>query len=418
MTVDIDTIMSEIRARVAGEQAAANEPQDLDTYLARLLTADQLATLPPPAWLIDDILNTASLAVLYGKPGSGKSFLALDWAMCVAGGLPWNGRETRQGTVLYIAAEGVGGMGARIRAWKETFRVDQAANLLFYPRSINLIEPARRRILIELAKHLQPTLVAIDTLARSMVGGDENSTRDVGLAIDAADEVKDATGATVLVVHHTSKAGETYRGSSSIEGAADTMILVEAEGSKLTVKCEKAKDAEQFEPIKLRRQVVTLSGGHATSCVLQSHEASETLDELAASEQTILEAMWDLFETTAAVSRTELKDLVKLPKQTFYRATKSLVKKGVLLNVGTQGRPIYKLPAKAVRPGQSHESHEVPQPHGTREEKSHPPEGSRRPSGWDSLGPDPAATPDASGRIYSSAEEWAQAGRPGASANP
>jgi hypothetical protein len=343
-----------------------------DKLAGQLLTAGQLVTMPPPRWLIDDLLGASTLAVLYGKPGSGKSFLALDWALCVAAGMPWNGREVRSGTVLYVAAEGVGGLGIRVRAWTETFRVnlDKIDCIRFFPTAINLLDPARRQGLVEMSLALEPTFVIIDTLARSMVGGDENSTRDVGLAIDAADHVKTVTGATVLVVHHTSKGGETYRGSSSIEGAADTMILVEAEGANLTVKCEKAKDAEQFQSIKLTRSVVTLRGQMTTSCVLQSHEAIEATDELASSEQVVLAAMWDLFETTAAVSRTELKDLVKLPKQTFYRATRSLIGKSALINVGTMSRPVYKLPAKATAP-------EARAP--------------RRDPGWASLEPDWAA---------------------------
>jgi hypothetical protein len=361
-----------------------------DKLVGQLLTAGQLVTMPPPRWLIDDLLGASTLAVLYGKPGSGKSFLALDWALCVAAGFPWNGREVRRGIVLYVAAEGVGGLGIRVRAWTETFGVDVAeiSRIRFFPTAINLLDQARRQALVEMTMTLEPTLVIIDTLARSMVGGDENSTRDVGLAIDAADHVKNVTGATVLVVHHTSKGGETYRGSSSIEGAADTMILVEAEGANLTVKCEKAKDAEQFELIKLTRSVVTLRGQMTTSCVIQSHTGRGTTDELVASEQALMAIMWDLLGTTAAVSRTELKDLAKLPKQTFYRATKSLVSKGALLNVGTMSRPVYKLPAQAAQSPESHESHAVPLPHGTREEKSHDGGVSRRTPPWDSLEPD------------------------------
>jgi ABC-type glutathione transport system ATPase component len=40
------------------------------------------------------------LHALVGPSGSGKSFVALDWALCVAAGIPWHGRETIQGKVL------------------------------------------------------------------------------------------------------------------------------------------------------------------------------------------------------------------------------------------------------------------------------------------------------------------------------
>jgi hypothetical protein len=340
------------RAETQQDQAEPDEekPSLADRLYGKLLTASQLIDLQPPAWLITEILATASLAVLYGKPGSGKSFLALDWALCVAAGAPWDHREVRSGPVLYIAAEGIGGMGVRLRAWTESFRIPTPSGIYFFPGSINLLDAERRDALVEVTQRIEPKLVIIDTLARSMVGGDENSTRDVGLAVDAADKIKDTTGAAVLVVHHTSKAGETYRGSSSLEGAADTMLLVESEGSALRLKCEKAKDAEPFPVIKLTRTIVTLSGGFTTSCVLRSHEPGGNAQDLTASEKVILDLMWELFGTTTAIARKELRSLSKLPDSTFYRTVKALEESKELVNVGTTKLPFYKLPAKATVP--------------------------------------------------------------------
>lgn len=334
------------QAQAEGEE----KPSLADRLYGKLLTASQLLDLQPPAWLITDMLAAASLAVLYGKPGSGKSFLALDWALCVAAGAPWGAREVRSGRVLYIAAEGIGGMGVRLRAWCETFNIPAPSGIHFFPGSINLLDTERRSALVEVTKRLEPKLVIVDTLARSIVGGDENSTRDVGFAVDTADQIKGETGAAVLIVHHTSKTGETYRGSSSLEGAADTMLFVESEGTVLTLKCEKAKDAEQFAPIKLTRTVVTLSGGFLTSCVLRSHEPGGNAQDLTASEKVILDLMWELFGTATAIARKELRTLSKLPDSTFYRTVKALEERKELLNVGTTRQPFYKLPAKAGIP--------------------------------------------------------------------
>ena len=41
-------------------------------------------------------------AILYGPPGAGKSFVALDFALSVASGRAWHGHEVRQGPVLYV----------------------------------------------------------------------------------------------------------------------------------------------------------------------------------------------------------------------------------------------------------------------------------------------------------------------------
>ena len=59
-----------------------------------------------------------------------------------------------------------------------------------------------------------------------MVGGDENSSKDMGNLIAGADALCRATGATVLLVHHTPRNGDNLRGHTSLEGAVDTAIWV------------------------------------------------------------------------------------------------------------------------------------------------------------------------------------------------
>jgi hypothetical protein len=96
-----------------------------DRLIAQLLDAEELIGRPPPSWLVDDVLPAGGTTVLYGKPGSYKTFTAIDWAACVGLGWHWQARETKQGLVLYIAAEGVGGLGIRVEAWKRAFSADK-----------------------------------------------------------------------------------------------------------------------------------------------------------------------------------------------------------------------------------------------------------------------------------------------------
>ena len=88
-------------------------------------------------------------------------------------------------------------------------------------------------------------------MARSMIGGDENAARDVGMFIAAADELCKASGAARLIVHHTGKNGEDERGSSALRGAADLMAALKPDGAGLRLECVKAKDSEPFEPWNL-----------------------------------------------------------------------------------------------------------------------------------------------------------------------
>ena len=78
----------------------------------QLLSAADVKDLPPPSYLIEPILPAGSLAVLYGPSSVGKTFLALDMALCVATGTDWlDHYPVKKGLVVYVMAEGIGGLG-------------------------------------------------------------------------------------------------------------------------------------------------------------------------------------------------------------------------------------------------------------------------------------------------------------------
>lgn len=225
----------------------------------RFLTFDEVRRLPTPEWLIDGLVPSAGLSVLYGAPKTGKSFVALDWALCVATGLPWLGREVRQCPVVYVAAEGVAGLGVRAEAWCEARRHDgDIPDMRFLGRAVNLRDAAIvtsfRSLLADLPR--LPRLLVIDTMARTMPGGDENSSRDVGEFIAATDALRGQHSA--IVVHHSGKTGRSERGSSVVRGSADAMIRVERDGlsPRLKLSCEAMKDAAEWTDIRLALQPV------------------------------------------------------------------------------------------------------------------------------------------------------------------
>ncbi|MCL0891278.1 AAA family ATPase, partial [Escherichia coli] len=85
--------------------------------------------------------------------------------------------------------------------------------------------------------------------ARCFGGNDENDSRDMGAFIQGCDAIKQATGATVLVVHHSGK-DETKgaRGSSAFRAALDAEYRISRENSDVTAlvaACTKMKDAEE-----------------------------------------------------------------------------------------------------------------------------------------------------------------------------
>lgn len=226
----------------------------------KLLSEVDLAQRPDPTWLVHDLLVARSFAVLYGASGSGKTFVALDWALSVASGLPWRGRAVRRGPVVYVTAEGGANLKHRVAAWRHARRYDRPQlSGWFVLASVNLMDEDEtaaltRAIRLKLGAR-RPVLVVFDTLNTMMPDGDENTPRDMGAVLASVRRIRRRTGAAVLLLHHTGWTAERERGHSSLRGAADTMIGLSGDPEEPTAAhelvCKKQRDASPFEPIRL-----------------------------------------------------------------------------------------------------------------------------------------------------------------------
>ena len=222
----------------------------LDELRGALLDSAALDTIPPPQPVIDGYLYRNSLAWLHGKPGHGKSFLALDWAGCVSTGLPWQMHETTQGTVLYLIAEGTPGLQRRVRAWEDYTGHTMLAR--FLPIAVQLLDPPDIAAFTRLAAELQPALLVIDTQARVTLGAEENSARDMGRVVEAVDRLRAVTRACILLVHHEARGTETMRGSTALEGAATSILRASRDGGHITLATAKQKDLAEPGVVALR----------------------------------------------------------------------------------------------------------------------------------------------------------------------
>lgn len=335
-----------------GLTAAPDPVPAPDSTALRILTIADLEQLPEPEFLLDSVLPAAGFTVLFGPSGSGKSFLALDWAMCVASGVSWFGRTAKAGPVLFIAAEGAHGLYRRVTAWCEERNQTPPERLLFLPDAVNFLEPAQvaRATTAIAALPEPPVLIVVDTLARCMVGGDENAARDVGLFIAAVDKLRATIRAGALVVHHTGKNGDDERGSSALRGAADMSHGLKLDGTGIVLECRKAKDSEENQPLRLHLAPV------AKSCVIRSGTNS---GRIAPAETAILEAVSASFGTGWA-SPTAIRDASEVPKSSLYRALESLHQRGFLAKDDEGKAKRYKLTpdglaaAVPTSPNQSH----------------------------------------------------------------
>lgn len=215
-------------------------------------------------WLIEQILPVDAFGVIYGPSGAYKSFCAMDMSACIASAMSWHGHDVDDpGHVLYIGAEGASGLHLRKKAW-EIRHQRPLTNLAILGMAVTINSEDHEALIglcEELAEEInQPIrLIVIDTLARSFQG-EENSATDMGDFVNACDHIREVTGATILVVHHSGKDAEKgARGSSALRAACDFEFKVTSPGKKLTrLSCTKAKDSDPFDDINFKLNVVEI----------------------------------------------------------------------------------------------------------------------------------------------------------------
>jgi hypothetical protein len=187
----------------------------------------------PVEWLIEGVIPKGSFTALYGPPGSFKSFIALDIAEAIATGRTWMGKEVKQtGAVLYLAGEGFGGIGARIKACKIHHQTEDGAPIYIVRHQLNLRSSAEdfNALMMAVVTLVEQTgmefsLAIVDTLARAFGGGNENSSEDMGAFITAMGKVQEFLNCALMVLHHSGKdAAKGLRGHSSLLGAVDTEL--------------------------------------------------------------------------------------------------------------------------------------------------------------------------------------------------
>jgi hypothetical protein len=302
-----------------------------------LLNRSALRALPDPQPLIGNVLDQGTTALLFGRHGTFKTFIALDWAASVATGRRWQGRATERRRVLYVAGEGAFGFKRRIDAWETAWQTDIGDDDLdVLPKPVNLTRPLDVANLAALIEWNGYGLVVLDTLARCMVGADENSAKDCGIVVDAMTRLlghMPGGRGVVLGVHHAGKDGKTFRGSSAFEAGADTVYKTTRDGAVVELNREKRKDGPEYDRHEVKFDPISGTESGAIS-VHRGGGQTERSDKL-------LSTFVQHFASIGA-TKAELRVAADMPSATFHRALSDLLQSGSLINHGTDKRPFYK----------------------------------------------------------------------------
>ena len=246
----------------------------------KLYSRSELAARPDPKWVVHNILPETGIAAIYGAPSSGKTFVALDLANHISlGKSAWFGHKVKTSPVVYVALEGGGSIKHRLEAWEaENSDVSNVLTVLDHV-TLNNFDHAAALAQAVSSQCEQGAVIFIDTLAQAIPGADENSGKDMGLALEAAKHIAASVGGLVVLVHHTGKdKSKGLRGHSSVHAALDAAIVVErsAMTDLRSWKVSKMKDGEDghagsFELI-IHQLRIDQYGSPITSCAVREQK--------------------------------------------------------------------------------------------------------------------------------------------------
>ncbi len=209
-------------------------------------TFDSIEESAEPVYLIHGLVEVETFAVLWGAPGSGKTFLSIAMAVAVATACSFGGAQAKKATVLYISAEGERGFRRRIHKIRKALGLGAIPFIVLSSApNFGAGENDVQRLINDLAEaKIQPEFLIVDTLSRTFgAGNDDSSSAAMALYVANISRLQQSLQTTVLVIHHSGKdESRGMRGSSALQGAADTIFKTEEAKDGHRVVVEKQRD--------------------------------------------------------------------------------------------------------------------------------------------------------------------------------
>jgi RecA-family ATPase len=274
-----------------------------------ILLRNDIEHMRPQKYMIERHIPQGGLGFLYGAPGAGKSFIALDMALHLAYGRDeWHGDKINdtEGWVIYLAREGSAGFKARIHAWEAHHALHDPdphnCRFALIRETLNFMKPEDIVSLIDAVTdaNLTPiSMIVVDTVSRVIPGADENLQKDMTLFVQACEALQTRFGCAVMGVHHAGKSG-AMRGSTVFTGAGDFIFTLAKDDKKpkdVLLTCAKQKDIEDGWTNAYALETVQLTGD-STSLVPRRKtdeeiKKAETTQEEQEDMLTALQQAWE-----------------------------------------------------------------------------------------------------------------------------
>jgi hypothetical protein len=272
--------------------------------------------LTPPRMLIKKLLPAEGMGFLAGQPSAGKTFMAIDLGIALTTATPFFGHRIKEQVgVLYIAAEGAGGINKRVTAAMLAKKIKEPIPFTWIKKIPDLqAEEGIKAFIAELHRYdkdmqrrfgVRLGLIILDTVATCFSMQDENSSAEAIKICKTMERISRETDVFILAVHHYGKdARAGLRGTSAWRGASETILSLTAnidpttgEAEQRNLSLARARDDAEGPIAPYKVEIVTLmtdeDGDTVTSCIIKLDTQSRlppTKDERSKSKKTFMEA--------------------------------------------------------------------------------------------------------------------------------
>lgn len=227
------------------------------------ITSDELILQAPEhiAWLVSKRLVEGGVNLLVGEVAAGKTYLALDLALGVAGrGVAWGGLDVPRGNVLYYCLDSPPmTLAHRLKGLCQKYAMEPPRGLIFDFERHDLANDAEIAALEGLIAEKHIRLVIFDVLARYLSRLNENTALSIGPLMSRMRAICSGSGVSILFVHHfnklrhaSAKDGERIRGSSEILASMDAALGVTLNGEVRELRSIKNRMGVEAEVLGFR----------------------------------------------------------------------------------------------------------------------------------------------------------------------
>lgn len=259
---------------------------------ASVISLENLANAEPQFFWTAELLPAGTTTLLSAHGGTGKTTLALQWAVCLATGRAFFGKATTAGRVLFYSAEdNAGQIRARLRVICEAFGIDAAAlsgRLLLldatdidpslYAEAHNPLTHGRDYRttlrydrLREEADGFGADVLIIDN-ASDTYDAEENARARVRAFMRALNVIAKERDAAVLLLAHVDKNtaknsrdnSEGYSGSTAWHNSARSRLFLSATEAGLLLEHQKCNLGPKAQPIPLQWSDGVIAAGEET----------------------------------------------------------------------------------------------------------------------------------------------------------